>query len=864
MQKTNIPLDTNETISIDEMGVFKSTVNFLKEFSSGNYINASAEALNSIENLKINSSNGKIAWSLINRSLIKTTIDLLIEKLPYFTEIEIETSDIDKQFNHLIKDDTYVIDDTFFDKPHEIKFIIDVKKIINEFYSLFELEEFEITNILDRFDSYFTYSLINEYRNNYNEYSTLKDVIKTPFTNLEKRNIEWKNYNKWLEKQINENIFDESFSLKQIYIPLKACYKEKNKSIDSYEHEVFDIKNELFKWIENKEPTNALKVVRGGPGFGKSSFFKMLANKLATKGHKVLFIPLHRIDIDGDMISSINNYLTNTKLLNVNPFEEDKLILIFDGLDELSMQGKTMSESAKQFVNEINKKIIQFNHVECRLQVIISGRDVVIQQNKSEFRKEKEIIRLLPYYTNENQIKNFENLNDVNNLLVIDQRDLWWNKYSKLKNKDYSKLPEELKKEELDEITSQPLLNYLIALSYDRGEINFSEETNLNIIYKDLLIGVFNRKYDDCKIHKSICTFDEDDFISILEEIGYCTWIGDGRKTTIKKLENHFKDTGLDELLKEFIDEAEKGIFSLLTSFYFKKSDNNSNGDETFEFTHKSFGEYLTAKKLVNELVNLYEEYNSREKDRRKKKGKSLEDCLIEWINYFGYKEIDGDLHKFIDNEIKLLLNQYDLLEVQTMLVTFIDYSLGNNLPIEKTNFKNTFKESTQANINSQKALLIFHGTIATYTKETIQREPLDRLLFSELISNLCPQTIIGAELIKKYFNNLNLGNAKFVLKELTFTNFSNSNLENVDLFYANLLNADLKDANLKGANLVYANLEGADFEGANLEGADFEGANLEGINLKGANLTGANFEGTNLESIDFEDIDLSTIHKKL
>jgi len=656
VKKSKIELENNASSSINEIGLFKSVVNILKEVGTQNYINATAETVNSIESLQIEKSNGNIAWTLINRAMIKTVIDLLLEKIQYFDEHDIETYEIDKQFNDLLGTADYTIDDTFFNKPHEVQFVQDAKNIIIDFYKLFELEEFEIRNILERFNSYFTYALINEYRQNYTQYLTLKDIVKTPFSDIEKRNLEWSNYNKWIEKQINETIFDETFSLNQIYIPLKAYYKEKYKDKnDEYQHIIVDIEKELTSWIKKKEQNNALKIVRGGPGFGKSSFFKMFSYTLSQNGYKVLFIPLHRINIDGEMQDSVKKYLTNTELLSTDPFEEDRLIIIFDGLDELTMQGKNISESAKLFVEEINRQLLSKNQEKCKLQIIISGRDVVIQQNESEFRKEKEIIRLLPYYINEYEKESFKNLTDKNKLIDLDQRDAWWNKYAKLKNKSYQTLPDELKNEELDDITSQPLLNYLIALSYDRGEVDFSKETNLNVVYKDLLVGVYDRKYDGDCIHKSVSKFEIDDFIIILEEIGYCTWIGDGRKTSVKKLNTHFEQTGLDTLLADFIKEAEKGIFSLLTSFYFKKSNPNSTGDETFEFTHKSFGEYLTAKKLVNEIKNIEKQYSLRIEDKRKKDGKSLEESLIDFTNLFGYKDIDKDLHKFIKNEIDLL-----------------------------------------------------------------------------------------------------------------------------------------------------------------------------------------------------------------
>jgi hypothetical protein len=61
----------------------------------------------------------------------------------------------------------------------------------------------------------------------------------------------------------------------------------------------------------------------------------------------------------------------------------------------------------------------------------------------------------------------------------------YWNKtsgsfggksYGAVSGSGYTGLPTELDQGNLTEITAQPLLNYLVALSLRRGELQFSEE----------------------------------------------------------------------------------------------------------------------------------------------------------------------------------------------------------------------------------------------------------------------------------------------------------------------------------------------------------------------------------------------------
>ena len=114
------------------------------------------------------------------------------------------------------------------------------------------------------------------------------------------------------------------------------------------------------------------------------------------------------------------------------------------------------------------------------LQVLISGRELSIQENESEFRQPRQILFLLPYFTPEAEAKQY---GDPNGLLKHDLRQDWWTTYGSLTGRNYEGLPRQLRRNDLDEVTAQPLLNYLVALSYTRGKLDFSADVNLNRVY---------------------------------------------------------------------------------------------------------------------------------------------------------------------------------------------------------------------------------------------------------------------------------------------------------------------------------------------------------------------------------------------
>lgn len=129
-----------------------------------------------------------------------------------------------------------------------------------------------------------------------------------------------------------------------------------------------------------------------------------------------------------------------------------------------------------------------------------------------------------------------------------------------------------------------------------------------------------------------------------------------------------------------------------------------------------------------------------------------------------------------------------------------------------------------------------------------------------------------SADLSGADLRDVNLRSATLELASLDGANLADANMRGVsadgadfteaNLIRASLVNAELSadfvDARLKGANLAGANLGraflmGSDLERANLAGASLAGANLERANLAGASLVGANLVGATLTESSLE-----------
>jgi len=157
-------------------------------------------------------------------------------------------------------------------------------------------------------------------------------------------------------------------------------------------------------------------------------------------------------------------------------------------------QGKAAAETARAFLREVERTAEKRNLQILKLRVLISGRELVVQESESELRRARQILNLLPYFVPQslehNSERDREEYVDPEKLLADDLRQQWWKTYGALTGKGYKRLPKELSRPELDEITAQPLLNYLVALSFTRDKLDFTKEINLNTIYGDLVAAV--------------------------------------------------------------------------------------------------------------------------------------------------------------------------------------------------------------------------------------------------------------------------------------------------------------------------------------------------------------------------------------
>jgi uncharacterized protein YjbI with pentapeptide repeats len=883
----------------------------------------------------------QITWLLIYRSISKAISNIVEEshELLEATEVDIEAMVLRIDFS--LENKTFDVDRNFFHNPKTLRIIKDVAIPFGQWLEGFGLHERQIKSLVERLPSYFVLALHEEWKSKSDEYKCVSGFFESPFMKANERELSWFRYAAYLRKETEKRMFDEAFSLKRIFVPLRAYYNQSTNEVEEVEDVDFTIpqqnkrivvnlEEELDKWLTTSDKNDAFRIISGGPGSGKSSFAKIYAAKLTeSQGIPVLFIPLHHFELTDDLIDAVGRFIQFDKYLNHNPLDpqtgEERIIIFFDGLDELSKQGKLANEIARQFIEEVQRKVDRFNMHETRIQVIMTGRELSVQQNKEQFRRPKQVLEILPYYINRDEIRKHK-YSDPDDLLTIDQRDIWWKLYGLASGYEFNEIPDSLRGENLEEITSQPLLNYLVALSFIRNKVDFSKENNLNEIYKDLLQAVYERGWANSK-HPSIKDTTLEQFIRILEVIAVSVWHGTGRTTTIRDIEDYLNNNGLKELLNRFQEGAARGVTRLLTAFYFRESGFNNLGDNTFEFTHKSFGEYLTSRRIILSLKKISKMVSRREEDPDD--GWDDKTSVVYFISLCGFAKVDKYLINYIDGELRYL-SEDQLCEIQKSLVKLLNYCIKHDVPVDRIDPRPSFNYERQYSINTYEALLILLSLTSKHVSTSLNIEWADKNAFGNILKMITGQRLGATNAIimshLRYFditdqcldiadlfkadlsytkfengsmhyansvrssfegavlngsifnysllNRVNFSNSKMQSVELYDVQARQSNFSNTDLEYARLFNTDFSGANFENASARNLNKDryrtfgrGRDreerliFIGANLQGTDFTNGLLRGCNFQKAQLKNTIFAGSNLAMSDFSKAKLINVN---
>ena len=770
-----------------------------------------------------------------------------------------------------------------------------------------------------RFDSAFRSSVWEIWADRAALFDDLAQALNSPAVRASDFEKQWRAYRESIIRDFEVTpVFGQEetrVSLGQLFVPLRCLWREM-KDANGEEsryvnergeatqiHHVGLMQNELDEWIDNGDGNDWLRLIGGGPGSGKSTSAKAFAARLADQRPDLrpIFIPLQHIKGEGRFRECINKYFRDRtgSPFRVGPLERSniesgpRLVLIFDGLDEIARPGISADDIARDtidWITDLHRELTGETTEQHR--VLVTGRMPSFQAARRRAnRKGKEALEVLNYLPVSDQKRQRLELQAVQSksvsgdeaLLIVDDREIWWDRYCSALGRPFER-PAGLKDDRLSDLTAEPLLCYLLALSGYLEEDTEVAATNRNNIYARLLGDVWRRGWGGGRAGAGK-SLDRKDFDRLFETMALAAWHGgDERIATYERFQKALKVTRADRVYEDFRNQEGEDVSNLAVNFYLKRPEVEARG---FEFTHKSFGEYLAARALISAAKDCAEFSESR-----------MEVALDDWMAAVADGKLTFELLDFLRDEARLLPIDVSLSMLRS-LEKMMSEVVADGFPAHRMQF-NIWRQIEERQRKAEILLMaMLHCISRRISSEDAKKCQIrinwkgDELRFGNLIhrmrkarnnpvpelvilssvdaprSNLIGQDLIDADLsganlegsscFSASLVDANLENARFRYASLICANlnradclsanFTNANLEDADLSDADLRGANLEGANLMGANLEDANLEGANLEGANLERANLQNADLNGANLKNAKLQGANLKNTTLES---------------
>ncbi len=894
----------NRPLKVDFPKLFKTLTVGIINGVTAQWGAAANDLFDSIDAVKLKDDPGQLLWLLIVTAMQRALVETTNEYLP---DLNLAPGEDPGAFANTFADAIEAVDCTldasFMDHPGRLDLLEPVADAYQHWLHGLGMSESESQTIAARLRPHFVFTLHKTWRDNPNRYAPILRELDTPFAQASQEEHSWLKYAARLERKINKSVFGEVFGLEQIFIPLHAYYVEseqpRQNTLEVQKRQEKEIRHVvrleecIDHWLKTSGKDDAIRMISGGPGAGKSSFCRMYAANVARRDRRVLLIPLHRLSLDGNLLDDVRRFAREGLELRGNVFSSEgpPTLVIFDGLDEVSMHGDVGESVARTFCEKASAMVTELNTAYHKVHLLISGRVLAVQAGENRIQNAKHTLHLLPYAMASNE-RNSHDYKDPDELLRIDLRNAWWSKLGACTGENFSDMPEELKRKDLDPITTEPLLNYLVARVYRKQEIDLTNNISLNKIYALLLHDVYERRYEQKRKLIRESELSEAEFIRALEDVALAVWQSDGRKATIEKLKAFVNEKILERLGKDVAEGAGR----LMVTFFFRAEQEGALDQRTFEFTHKSFGEYLAARRLLRAVVKTGGELRRFQEDSES--GWSPTTCLgkDKWSTWFARQPMTEEICAFLRSEVKLQKkeNNLDVEVCQDALTTLLNHSLRHGPGVQEafpdSDFRTLYDYARHVDITLLTALNACACT--TQNVSSIQWPgPTDfARWFSWLtgpsgdnIGALARKNVSYINLTEQSISDADLSYADLSYADLSYADLSYANLSHANLCYANLCYANLCYANLCYANLCYANLSHAnlcyanlshanlsdtdlglaDLKEAYLRGADLRGANLDYTDLRGADLGGANLTEANLKETDLRGAYLPALELK-
>lgn len=569
------------------------------------------------EVLSIESTNEQKAFLLLLKTIKKTNVELAKkygqEQLNNTTDLFLKGSSLESNIVVFLEKEV-VIKREFFEDIIQFN-----PNYLRESYLLFR-EYLDILKITYPNDLNFIYfnnfrmNLEDEFQENKEIYKSLIEYFDNPIFNENKKMLKQLDYYKGLIKSFVEPLQSDipecKETLKDLYIePFFEIHKNSfaSKASESI-NEFYGLDKEISihsflkeYYFKNKKHSNFknnynLLFVLGQPGQGKTSFCSKLVYDYIVESDGIPEIPLFFVKIRDlvarDFIDAPFNEIQ--RRINQNfDFQNDKCILVLDGLDEAYMSGGLNDGDLRNLYERL-KVTSQSNK---DLKIILTSRFNYLKLNDSCIDRSNVLqLSTLSVFQIKEYSEKFKQFYPENKLVgKIDDI---------LTEKRY---------EHILELLQQAVLLYFIAVS----NIDIEEQDSRTVIYDKIFSSLAMRSWDkngQLSYIKQTLKDNPSRYEKLLRDyirnIAFAIYQSPKLYITINQLleldaTSEFINKCFDDSISYSHEKIKEISKYLLISFYFQESKSNDSSDTAIEFFHNSLWEFLTAEYMWEENKKL-------------------------------------------------------------------------------------------------------------------------------------------------------------------------------------------------------------------------------------------------------------------
>jgi hypothetical protein len=775
---------------------------------------ALAQALELLGHVELEADDcASLAWLLIHRALTEALFQLAEESVPAHCQSNLSPEELvaSLELEQSLEQQPICLDEHFFLHPEQCALLHPLQRSFTRWLQGHGYEALAAQRVSERLPSLFVLALHHQWRIKPEQYHCLQQHIATPFTRAAAREQGWNHYRAWLQKQVDEPLFATPYRLRALYVPLRAALLQGGEDPTQQEEKrasSVDLHTTLMQWIQQAPAQDAVRLLVGEPGAGKSTFVRMLAATLAKEGQiPLLLIPLQLFGPQIDLAQAVREYLAadpccHTQVSLDEMVEQERLLLILDGLEALSVPQQALLERCRLWLEEIWRTTARLNRRRTRLQVLITGRELLCTVYRDLFDLPGQWLQLCSYAALPPDAGQEP--------LCADQRPLWWQNYYKTGGKETLAAPLCQTDTFLEALTANPLVQHLLVMAAEQGRVDLQQTENWNPFYREVLGTLYHCHYAGGQ-QSVLLGWDERRFLERLEEMAVTLWHGQNGSATLSELQQACGVSPTVRQARAFLDHPAEPVWRLLTAFYFGRVPLPGDGEERFTITYQSLAHYLTARRLVR----LLQQITTQRKlfQNNPEKGWSESTALRHWLALCAPATMSPPLLQMVWHEIALY-PQRTVWEWQKQLALLLGYLMRHGLPWMGWEYTH-YRPLEACCHRAETALLAVLNGCARHTERRSPRWLGEEESFACWLNRLRPQRTVQVD-------------APGVLAWLSYLDLRGVALRLSDLFAADLRYSDLRGADLWGANLGCARLEGADLRGADLLHANLQGAQLQ------------------------------------